>query len=78
MHAVGRNARRVADRGFLARTSANANLASDNMKGMVTNHFFQPLVWEQFKAVGITLAMAIVGTTIISVYQQGCDRPASE
>jgi Amt family ammonium transporter len=52
--------------GFLARTSANANLAGDNMKGMVTNHFFQPLVWEQLKAIGITLTLAIVGTTIIA------------
>jgi Amt family ammonium transporter len=52
--------------GFLARTSANANLAGDNMKSMVTNHFFQPLVLEQLKAIGITLALAIVGTTIIA------------
>jgi Amt family ammonium transporter len=52
--------------GFLARTSANANLAGDNMKGMVTNHFFQPLVLEQLKAIGITLGMAIVGTIIIA------------
>jgi len=52
--------------GFLARTAANANLAGDNMKSMVTNHFFQPLVIEQLKAIGITLALAIVGTTIIA------------
>jgi Amt family ammonium transporter len=52
--------------GFLARTSANANLAGDNMKGMVTNHFFQPLVIEQLKAIGITLVLAIVGSTIIA------------
>jgi Amt family ammonium transporter len=52
--------------GFLARTSANANLAGDNMKSMVTNHLFQPLVIEQLKAIGITLALAIVGTTIIA------------
>lgn len=51
--------------GFLARTSANANLAGDNMKGMVTNHFFQPLVLEQLKAIGITLVLAIGGSLII-------------
>jgi ammonium transporter, Amt family len=52
--------------GFLARNTANANLAGDNMKAYVTNHFFQPLVWEQLKAIGITLALAIVGTTVIA------------
>jgi ammonium transporter, Amt family len=51
--------------GFLARSSANANLASDSMKNYVTNTVFQPLVWEQLKAIGLTLAMAIVGTLII-------------
>src|SRR3569833_646649 len=51
--------------GFLARTSANANLAGDNMKKYVTATMFQPLVWEQFKAVALTLAMAVVGTVII-------------
>ena len=51
--------------GFLARSSANANLASDSMKPYVTNSFFQPLVWEQLKAIGLTLALAIVGTLII-------------
>ena len=65
MHAVGGTLGALLT-GFLARTSANANLAGDNMKGMVTNHFLQPLVLEQLKAIGITLAMAIVGTTIIA------------
>jgi ammonium transporter, Amt family len=51
--------------GFLARNAANANLAT-NLKAKVTDHFFQPLVWEQLKAIGITLALAIVGTTIIA------------
>jgi Amt family ammonium transporter len=52
--------------GFLARSSANPNLAGDSMKGVVTNSLFQPLVLEQIKAIGITLALAIVGTTIIA------------
>ena len=52
--------------GFLARSSANANLAGDNMKAYVTNSFFQPLVLEQLKAIALTLCLAIVGTTIIA------------
>jgi len=51
--------------GFLARTTANANLAGDNMKAYVTNSVMQPLVWEQLKAIGLTLALAIVGTLVI-------------
>jgi ammonium transporter, Amt family len=52
--------------GCLARNAANANLAT-NLKGQVTDHFFQPLVLEQLKAIGITLALAVVGTTIIAL-----------
>jgi Amt family ammonium transporter len=51
--------------GFLARSSANANLAGDNMKAYVTNSLMQPLVWEQVKAVCLTLALAIGGTLVI-------------
>jgi ammonium transporter, Amt family len=51
--------------GFLARTSANSNLGSDFMKPYVTNSVMQPLVWEQIKAIGVTLVLAIVGTVII-------------
>jgi Amt family ammonium transporter len=51
--------------GFLARTSANGNLKSDWMKPYVTDSFFQPLVLEQLKAIGLTLALAIVGTLVI-------------
>jgi Amt family ammonium transporter len=50
--------------GFLARTAANPNLAT-NLKGQVTDSLFQPLVLEQLKAIGLTLVLAIVGTTII-------------
>jgi Amt family ammonium transporter len=52
--------------GVLARSSVNANLAGDNMKGYVTNSVFQPLVWEQLKAIGVTLCLAVVGTTVIA------------
>jgi ammonium transporter, Amt family len=51
--------------GMLARNSANGNLAT-NLKDKVTDHFFQPLVIEQLKAIGVTLALAIVGTIVIA------------
>ena len=51
--------------GFLARNAANPNLAT-NLKDKVTDHFFQPLVIEQLKAIGVTLALAIFGTLIIA------------
>ena len=54
--------------GFLARTSANSNLGGDNMKAMVTNTFFQPLVFEQIKAIALTLALAIIGTIVIAYF----------
>jgi Amt family ammonium transporter len=52
--------------GVLARSSANPNLASDSMKAYVTNSAMQPLVWEQLKAIGLTLCLAVVGTTVIA------------
>jgi Amt family ammonium transporter len=52
--------------GFLARNSANPNLATNLKDKWVTDHLFQPLVLEQLKAIGVTLALAIVGTTIIA------------
>jgi Amt family ammonium transporter len=51
--------------GCLARNAANANLAT-NLKTQVTDSFFQPLVLEQLKAIGLTLVLAIVGTTVIA------------
>ncbi|MGA2436525.1 MAG: ammonia channel protein, partial [Bryobacteraceae bacterium] len=51
--------------GFLARNAANPNLAT-NLKDKVTDHIFQPLVIEQLKAIGVTLALAVVGTTLIA------------
>jgi Amt family ammonium transporter len=51
--------------GCLARNSANGNLAL-NLKDQVTDSIFQPLVLEQIKAIGLTLCIAIVGTTVIA------------
>jgi Amt family ammonium transporter len=51
--------------GVLARNPANANLAT-NLKDKVTDTIFQPLVWEQLKAVSLTLLLAVVATTIIA------------
>jgi len=51
--------------GVLARNSANANLAV-NLKDKVTDAIFQPLLWEQLKAIGLTLLLAVVATTIIA------------
>jgi Amt family ammonium transporter len=50
--------------GFLARNAANGNLAL-NLKDYVKDTAFQPLVFEQVKAVLLTLVLAVVGTLII-------------
>ena len=52
--------------GMLARTSVNSGLTSDWMKPFVKDARFQPLVWEQLKAIGLTLVLACVGTAIIA------------
>src|SRR5438552_2977413 len=51
--------------GMLARTGVNGNLPT-NLGKYVTNSKFQPLVWEQVKAILITLVLATVGTAIIA------------
>jgi Amt family ammonium transporter len=51
--------------GMLARTSVNPNL-STNLGDYVKNTFFQPLVWQQVKAIILTLILATVGTAIIA------------
>jgi ammonium transporter, Amt family len=51
--------------GLLARNSANANLAT-NLKDYVKDTAFQPLVIEQLKAIALTLALAVIGTTVIA------------
>lgn len=52
--------------GCLARNSANANLAT-NLKDYVKDTFMQPLVFEQLKAMVITIVLAIVGTVVIAM-----------
>ncbi len=64
VHAVGGTMGALVT-GFLARNSANANLAT-NLKDYVKDSLFQPLVLEQIKAILLTLVLAIVGTTIIA------------
>jgi Amt family ammonium transporter len=51
--------------GILARNAANGNLAT-NLKSFVTDKALQPLVFEQLKAIGLTLALAISGTIVIA------------
>ncbi len=51
--------------GMLARNSANPHLAG-NLKDYVKDSVFQPLVFEQLKAIGVTLVIAILGTVIIA------------
>ncbi|HZM02381.1 MAG TPA: ammonium transporter [Candidatus Saccharimonadales bacterium] len=64
VHAIGGTIGAILT-GMLARNSANPNLAT-NLKAFVTDRIFQPLVFEQFKAIGVTLVLAIGGTTIIA------------
>lgn len=64
VHAIGGTMGAILT-GMLARNSANANLAT-NLKSYVTDTCFQPLLMEQLKAVGITIALAVVGTAIIA------------
>ncbi|MGD0744544.1 MAG: ammonium transporter [Verrucomicrobiota bacterium] len=51
--------------GMLARNAANGNLAT-NLKAYVTDRVFQPLVWEQLKAVGVTIMLSVIGTVILA------------
>ena len=44
------------------RTALVRLLEKEDFGGVV----FQPLVWEQLKAIGVTLVLAIVGTTVIA------------
>ncbi len=52
--------------GMLARKAANPNLAGVNLEGKITDSFFQPLLFEQIKAIGLTICLAVVGTTLIA------------
>ena len=51
--------------GVLARNVANSNLAT-NLKDYVKDTAFQPLVFEQLKAIVLTLLLAVIGTTVIA------------
>src|SRR5438552_3035973 len=51
--------------GVLARNAANGNLVT-NLKDYVSDSPTQRLVLEQLKAIGLTLVLAVVGTTIIA------------
>ena len=51
--------------GVLARNSANGNLKA-NLADYVTDSPTQKLVFEQIKAIGVTLVLAIVGTIVIA------------
>lgn len=64
VHAVGGTLGAILT-GVLARTSVNGNLAT-NLKSYVTDSLYQPLIWEQLKAVGITLTLSLIGTLIIT------------
>ena len=64
VHAIGGTVGAIMT-GMLARNAANPNFAT-NMSKYVTDKVFQPLVWEQCKAVGITIVLSVVGTVIIA------------
>ena len=64
VHAIGGTLGAILT-GMLARNSANANLAL-NLKAYVTDTLFQPLLIEQLKAVGITIALAVIGTAVLA------------
>jgi Amt family ammonium transporter len=69
VHAIGGTTGAIMT-GMLARNAVNGNLAA-NLKDaaghpLVTDSWFQPLVWEQLKAVGVTLVLAVVGTIVIA------------
>jgi Amt family ammonium transporter len=51
--------------GILARNGANANLVT-YLKDKVTDSCTQPLVFEQIKAIIVTLLLATIGTAIIA------------
>ena len=64
VHAIGGTTGAIMT-GMLARNAANGNLAT-NLKAYVTDSWFQPLVVEQLKAVGITIVLSVVATVIIA------------
>jgi Amt family ammonium transporter len=68
VHAIGGTTGAIMT-GMLARTAANANFGGILNAGTtkyVTDSWCQPLVWEQCKAVGITIVLSVVGTVVIA------------
>jgi ammonium transporter, Amt family len=64
VHAVGGTTGALLT-GFLANRSANSNLDTF-LKPYVTGSLVQPLVFEQLKAIILTLLLAVIGTLIIA------------
>jgi ammonium transporter, Amt family len=64
VHAIGGTTGAIMT-GMLARNAANPNLAT-NLSKYVTDSWFQPLLWEQLKAVAISLVFFVVATVVIA------------
>ena len=68
VHAIGGTTGAIMT-GMLARTAANPNFGGVLNAGSVkyvNDTLFQPLVWEQLKAVGVTIVLSVVGTIVIA------------
>ena len=64
VHAIGGTIGAIMT-GMFARNAVNPNLAT-NLSKYVTDSLTQPLVWEQVKAVGVTLALVIPSTIVLA------------
>jgi ammonium transporter, Amt family len=64
VHAIGGTTGAIMT-GMLARNAANPNFAT-NMSKYVTDSCFQPLVFEQIKAVVVTIVLSVIGTVVIA------------
>jgi Amt family ammonium transporter len=68
VHAIGGTTGAIMT-GMLARNAANPNFGSILNAGKikyVNDTLFQPLVWEQVKAVIVTIILSVVGTVVIA------------
>ena len=68
VHAIGGTTGAIMT-GMLARNAANPNFGATLNAGTVkyvTDTLFQPLLWEQCKAVVITIVLSVVGTVVIA------------
>ena len=66
VHAIGGTTGAIMT-GMLARNAANPNFGANAwFSKYVTDTYFQPLVWEQLKAVVITIVLSVVATVIIA------------